>query len=481
MPDLLIENLLYKFSLMDSNNFISSCPIGEREARIYSPIVSKRHFNLGHGMGRSGDLNQIQPKATGSSSLAKLTNLLIKDAFRIAGLQNVNSCIMLPVATGMTLTLCFLTLRKIRPLAKFIIFMRIDQKSCFKSIITAGFIPIIVQGRTYPATHVAPDTIQGISENFGDAQNNTTTANKNNFNDEIRPSVSELEEIIEEQVKIDPSLAHIACVLSTTSCFAPRGADDILAIGMICSKHLLPHVVNNAYGLNSSKIVAKINQVINKGARIDCMVQSCDKNFMVPVGGAIATDFTLKPTEIILHSKSSESFCSQLAKDYPGRASLTPSLDIFITLLSLGSHKYSQLFKEQTQNYSYLKAEMENLAKYFNERILETPNNPISIAMTLNNFIGPENNVTQIGAMMFQRRITGARIVVPGQDKSIEGYTFQGWGSHINAYSNSYMTVACTLSLTKPVIDAFVKKLQKILIEYSKTYLGNAKMLSKKI
>lgn len=50
----------------------------------------------------------------------------------------MTNCFVVPMATGMSLTLCFLTLRHKRPKAKYIIWPRIDQKSCFKSMITAG-------------------------------------------------------------------------------------------------------------------------------------------------------------------------------------------------------------------------------------------------------------------------------------------------------------------------------------------------------
>ena len=54
------------------------------------------------------------------------------------GAQHVQHCIVVPVATGMALVLTMLTLRALRPNAKYVLWPRIDQKSCFKSIITAG-------------------------------------------------------------------------------------------------------------------------------------------------------------------------------------------------------------------------------------------------------------------------------------------------------------------------------------------------------
>lgn len=41
---------------MDTNNFINKVGVGERESRIYSNLVEKRNYFMGHGIGRSGDL-----------------------------------------------------------------------------------------------------------------------------------------------------------------------------------------------------------------------------------------------------------------------------------------------------------------------------------------------------------------------------------------------------------------------------------------
>lgn len=47
---------------MDSNNFLGNVGVGEREARVASDLVARRHFRLAHGMGRSGDIAAEQPK-----------------------------------------------------------------------------------------------------------------------------------------------------------------------------------------------------------------------------------------------------------------------------------------------------------------------------------------------------------------------------------------------------------------------------------
>ena len=129
---------------MDSNNYPANCGVGEREGRVFSNLVSRKTWNLAHGVGRSGDLREPQPKAAGSSILVSLTNSLVVDWLRFNGARSVKEAFVAPVSTGMAMVLCLLALRHKRPHAKYVVWSRIDQKSCFKAIITAGYIPIIV-------------------------------------------------------------------------------------------------------------------------------------------------------------------------------------------------------------------------------------------------------------------------------------------------------------------------------------------------
>ncbi len=80
-----VEFFLNHLSLMDSNNYNDICGLGEREGRIFSSIVAKRNFHFAHGIGRSGDITDIQPKAVGSTVINKLTNDLILDFLKLSG------------------------------------------------------------------------------------------------------------------------------------------------------------------------------------------------------------------------------------------------------------------------------------------------------------------------------------------------------------------------------------------------------------
>ncbi|XP_035827856.1 O-phosphoseryl-tRNA(Sec) selenium transferase [Aplysia californica] len=417
--DQTIELFLQELAVMDSNNFPGNCGVGEREARIASQLVAKRHYRLGHGIGRSGDITAVQPKAAGSSVLMKLTNSLVLDAIKLSGIQSTSSCFVVPMATGMALVLCMLTLKQRRPKAKYVLWPRIDQKSCFKSIVTAGFEPVIIE-----------NCLEG---------------------DELRTDVATIKQKIE-----DLGADNVLCVMTTTSCFTPRVPDRLEEVGKLCKQQEVPHVINNAYGVQSSKCTHLIQQAARVG-RVDAFVQSTDKNFMVPVGGAIIAGFDKK-------------FIEEIGKSYPGRASATPSLDLLITLLSLGSSGYKKLLDERKQMFSYLSSSLSECAARHGERTLQTKNNPISLGITLSLEDDPTGvKATQIGSMLFTRFVSGTRVVAPGKDNRVSGYHFKNFGAHYDNYPCAYLTAAGAIGMTKSDVDLFITRLDKVLSKYKTT------------
>lgn len=62
-----------------------------------------------------------------------------------------------------------------------------------------------------------------------------------------------------------------------------------------------------------------------------------------------------------------------------GRASSSPALDVFITLLSLGVKGFKELVTQRKEMYTLLKEELGKVAQKHGERLLETKSNPISI------------------------------------------------------------------------------------------------------
>jgi len=82
-------------------------------------------------------------------------------------------------------------------------------------------------------------------------------------------------------------------------------------------------VINNAYGLQCTKVSQDIVTSTKEG-RVDVLISSTDKNFMVPVGGSI------------IYSPKKKDIIEKINKNYPGRASGAPIVDLFITYLQMG-------------------------------------------------------------------------------------------------------------------------------------------------
>ncbi|KUF83553.1 O-phosphoseryl-tRNA(Sec) selenium transferase [Phytophthora nicotianae] len=204
--DASVELLLQTLSAMDSNNFLGSAGAGEREARVFSPLVARRHFHLAHGIGRSGDVAAVQPKAAGSSLMVQVANALAKDVLRLAGMRAVQAALVLPVATGMSLMLVLLQLKVSKPNARYVVWPRIDQKSCFKSILAAGLTPLILANTLVKEEDESPSGY-------------------------LKTDLVGMAALM-DQYGSDSILA----VMSTTSCFAPRAYDSVKEIAELCQE-----------------------------------------------------------------------------------------------------------------------------------------------------------------------------------------------------------------------------------------------------
>jgi O-phospho-L-seryl-tRNASec:L-selenocysteinyl-tRNA synthase len=318
----------------------------------------------------------------------------------------------------MSLALCIQAVRKLRIGAKYVIWSRIDQKSCFKCISAAGLTPLVV-------------------ENVLDG-------------DSIVTNVEAIESLIIEHGD------EIACVLTTTSCFAPRCPDVVDAVAVLCEKYGVPHVINNAYGLQCNRICKLINRAVAVNGRIDYIVQSTDKNLMVPVGGAIIAS---PMKDRIAH----------VSKLYAGRASSTPIVDVFITLMSMGESGLRNLINRRLSLIPRVIDAVNGVVKEFGEGVLLVPNNTISFGISLANLgVGDPKKVTYFGSMLFHRCVSGSRVVSPVSVSSIDGHRFDGWGAHIAAYPTPYLTVACTIGLSEAEVEEFCRRLRRVFVEYYK-------------
>ena len=120
-----------------------------------------------------------------------------------------------------------------------------------------------------------------------------------------------------------------------------------------------------------------------------------------------------------------------ISQNYPGRASASPVIDLFVTLLSMGLHGYKRLLDERQRLTGIFRRRLEEVANTFDERILNCPRNTISFGLTLDKLVvldldstthdeGSEilqrqnehnRHITKFGSMLFTRCISGTRIV----------------------------------------------------------------------
>lgn len=413
MSDPLIESLLMQLALMDSNNFSSRCGAGEREGRVLSSLVCRRHYHMSHGIGRSGDLLADQPKACGSSLVGKLANIAVLDAVRCAGCKSCEDAIVVPMATGMTISLVLQAVRQTRPSsARYVLWSRIDQKTSLKCIEAAGMVPVVldltavmVEGETQPFYQLQQSTLECAIERVGADQ--------------------------------------IVCALITTSCFAPRVPDDPLRAGRTCKQHIIPLVVNNAYGLQSPWIMKRMQAALEQRVA-EVMIQSTDKNFLVPVGGAVVAGTAARVRAV-----------SEL---YAGRASASQSMDVLITLLGLGRNGYMGLLQSRLAVRECFLAKLTEFAAEKGERVVTHPHNDISVAVTMTSVADPRS----IGGKLFRHQCTGPKVVVLDTTTELCGVQFMAYGSHSNdiAGRSPLLVMACGIGMQLAEVELLFKKLR---------------------
>lgn len=228
----------------------------------------------------------------------------------------------------------------------------------------------------------------------------------------------------------------------------------------LCHEINLPHVINNAYGLQDS-CAHFVNEACHAG-RVDYCVQSTDKNFMVPVGGSI----------VFSPSKAN---IDDLTKHYPGRASGSPMLDLLITLLQMGRSGLRDLRTKRKELFHWFQGELKTLSsKYSQITLLNTSKNKTSMALRIEDDAHPSRNLQFIGSHLFSRRCSGCRLITcDDQQNDLPEYyvaenpnvKFVNFGSHSNVYPCHYMTVACAIGATQDELVTFLQRLDKVILD----------------
>jgi O-phospho-L-seryl-tRNASec:L-selenocysteinyl-tRNA synthase len=355
-----------------------------------------------------GNLKDPQPKAVGSTILSRLTHKLVVSSLRAWGFNKLilaGGVNVMPVCTGMSMMLALMAVASKK---KKVIWLRIDQKSCLKAILAANLEVIVVEGKS--------------------------------VGDEIVTDLRRVEEIIESEA------GEIHSIVSCVSCFAPRAPDSIFQLSRLASKHQIAHIVNAAYGGTSARACNLLNGAVDAGGRIDAVVMSLDKNFMVPVGGAIIFGPQKEKIE-------------RIGARYAGRAGMSHLIDLFITMVRLGRKGILAMKSGRLECFEYFK---EKLREVEGVKVMETDHNDISIALRL-----PKTASTSLGSQLFHRNISGARVIEIKNNKStiLEGIELKQFGSHYSGWEGEfcYLNVAAGVGCESKDIEIFIKKLNKLL------------------
>ncbi len=186
----------------------------------------------------------------------------MQDALGVAGMLDVGAVTVLPVATGMALTLTLLAMKAQRPatarqdsppkdllldsfspgygdsmisltclrytekrnvcMHRYVLWPRIDQKTCLKAIVSANL-------------EVVP--LENVLEG-----------------DELHTDMAAMRQEVD---RLGPD--SIVCIVTTTSCFAPRAADSVVEVAKLCKSWGFGHIINNAYGVQSAALCSLVS------------------------------------------------------------------------------------------------------------------------------------------------------------------------------------------------------------------------------
>jgi O-phospho-L-seryl-tRNASec:L-selenocysteinyl-tRNA synthase len=389
LTDLQIEMMFQLLSSLDTDKDPEAARVGEREARVASPYVARLSAGFNHGVGRSGKLAAPQPKAPGASQMQQVANNVALDAIRKLGLSNMKGGLVTPLSTGMTISLVLGALRREFGVKR-VLYPRIDHTSPHRAIALSGLEEVII-----------PTMIEG---------------------DAVRADL----DFLEKKIKNGESSA----VLTTTTFFPPRESDPVKDIAKTCAEHDVPLVINNAYGVQSERVMGEVRAAVDAG-RVDAVVQSSDKNFLAPVGASI----------VVTPRKA---FIDSIADTYAGRATAAPVAQTLAALLAIGLDTYRDLQKEQLENKSLLEKLMNEIAEKLGQRVLSVWN-PVACAMTLDGL-----NVREIGARLYNARVTGPRTVERN-----------GLGSSVENYLHNYIVMNAAIGASKNDVETATTKLYK--------------------
>jgi O-phospho-L-seryl-tRNASec:L-selenocysteinyl-tRNA synthase len=85
----------------------------------------------------------------------------------------------------------------------------------------------------------------------------------------------------------------------------------------------------------------------------------------------------------------------ELNSSYPGRASNSPIIDLFITLLEMGKTGWLNLLKERKATYAEFSQTLREFAEKYGEDAIILKDNKISMALTIRGYLSDDANTAK--------------------------------------------------------------------------------------
>ena len=229
-------------------------------------------------------------QAAGSSLLAKLCNILVQDALGLAGMLDIGAVTVLPVATGMALTLTLLAMKAQRPTTArwdprstpVVLWWTASARIC-ASVMRCLRMPAKGITRQTPCTCACDDlSIQSLIKAESPLRDERQVCTHRyvlwpridqktclkaivSANLEVVPLESMLvgDELHTDMAAMRRSVVrlgpeNIVCIVTTSSCFAPRAADSLVEVAKLCKLSGIGHIINNAYGVQSAALCSLV-------------------------------------------------------------------------------------------------------------------------------------------------------------------------------------------------------------------------------
>ena len=227
-----------------------------------------------------------------------------------------------------------------------------------------------------------------------------------------------------------------------------RSVFSIDQIAQLCALLGIGHIVNNA-GMHSTNATnsSVIESTLAQSGRITALVEA------LPYDAAIIAGFGTKIVEAIGQS------CQDRAP--------AAVIDLLQKLLNLGGARFKQIHVYQKEILGYAKDRLGAIAVEFNERLMDTEQREISLAITLATFDAKAGiDAERIRLMLTDPELpfcVDPHLVKSMQSKKeVYGLQFKSYGCHTDSPSFGYLTLGMTLDMNREKVDAFADLLAKM-------------------